>query len=482
MKDCKSDDNIYKIIFCKNDKFPIGFHSRNLISKIKDKEKRQNKNQDDKNENVFNPISDDHSLKIQKLYTKFQTIKSATKYNRSFIKKKNLFLRPFSQNTTYIGLNKINSCPFFKITPKTRPISQLKKDTTTFMDVYSYNYSKISKMSKYSKPINKNNIIYKNPRLLKKKTNKKRNVSALLINRKNELFNNSTNSQMKELLRQEDLMKKKKKELKARLLTALSKDLVINKNTLNYYNEAYKSEEVSNNKNNDDMAIINKRINKKKVFNYIKHTPYLFSKIRPPLRYEDYYYSPLEFLSKYFTKEELVLLKSSPEYFNLNKCPFKNSDFEFNPTLLSRLVNEENIGVDNNINVCKNKRIIESRMIKDEYKKEMNKIKKIFTKRKINKKKREPIKGKDFVSHYERDIEPDEGTVQFFERKYIKYLSNKQKRMEKKIYNIKYKKEQFEFLKNEHTQKIEEEKNVQRITGPIINVIKKNYLRINNIY
>lgn len=91
MKDCKSDDNIYKIIFCKNDKFPIGFHSRNLISKIKDKEKRHNKNQDEKNENVFNPISDDHSLKIQKLYTKFQTIKSATKYNRSFNKKKIYF-------------------------------------------------------------------------------------------------------------------------------------------------------------------------------------------------------------------------------------------------------------------------------------------------------------------------------------------------------------------------------------------------------
>ena len=85
------------------------------------------------------------------------------------------------------------------------------------------------------------------------------------------------------------------------------------------------------------------------------------------------------------------------------------------------------------------------------------------------------------MSHYERDIEPDEGTVQYFERKYIKYLSNKEKRMEKKINNIKFKKSQFEFLKNERTQKLEEEKNVQRITGPIINIIKKNYIRANNI-
>ena len=34
--------------------------------------------------------------------------------------------------------------------------------------------------------------------------------------------------------------------------------------------------------------------------------------------------------------------------------------------------------------------------------------------------------------------------------------------------------------KNQRTLKLEEEKNVQRITGPIINIIKKNYIKANN--
>ena len=52
--------------------------------------------------------------------------------------------------------------------------------------------------------------------------------------------------------------------------------------------------------------------------------------------------------------------------------------------------------------------------------------------------------------------------------------------MEKKINNLKFKKSRFEYLKNLRTKKLQEEKNVQRITSPIINIIKKNYLRLNS--
>ncbi len=82
--------------------------------------------------------------------------------------------------------------------------------------------------------------------------------------------------------------------------------------------------------------------------------------------------------------------------------------------------------------------------------------------------------------HYERDIDPDEGTVLFFEKKYERYMYNKERRMKKKIYDMKYKKKEFEELKNEHMIKIREDKEVQRKTAPIINIIKKNYLRANS--
>ena len=470
--------NYYKIIFHKHEKFPIGHYSRNLISKIRDRESPI-LNYKEKNEDYFNPISDDHKHKIQKLYSKFQTIKSAKRNEHSFHKKNNIyFSRPLSQYTT-IGLSKNNSCPYFRNTPRTRPMSQLNKNTTICIDNFSSN--NYSKITKYTNNIKKN-LIEKNPKLSGKKNNDKKKInrssSALFLKPKKNILNNTTNIAMKNLLEQEEELKKKKKILRARLLTVLSRHLVINKDIYNYYNYLFKDElapeEQKLNKNKN-----NKTINQKKIFHFIKHHPDIFSKSKPPFRYEDYFYSPLELLTKYFTKEDLILLISSPEYYGLDRLPFKNSDFEFNPTLLSKLEYEENSGNYNKFINKENKIIIKKNNIFD-FNKELNKIKNMFKERKINKVKRKPIKGKDFVSHYERDIEPDEGTVEYFERKYIKYLNNKEKKMEKKINNIKYKKSQFEFLKNQRTQKLEEEKNVQRITGPIINIIKKNYIKANN--
>lgn len=476
-KEEKEETNFYKILFHKHERHPVGHYSRNLINKIKDREENLS-NYKEKNEAIFNPISDNHIHKIQKLYTKFQEIKSATKYNRS-LKNKHLeifFSRPMSQHTTVFGLSKNNSSPFFRNTPKTRPMSQMNKNSTIIIDNFSSNnYSKITKYT--------NNIIKQKSKLLNNKNHKKnknkinRSSSAPLIIPKKDMINISINPAMKELLEQEEEMKKRKKILKARLITALARHLVINKESYNYYNYMFKDELDPEEKLLRELII--KKVNQKKIFHFIKRYPELFSISKPPYRYEDYFFSPLELLTKYFTKEDLILLISSPEYFGLARRPFKNSDFEFNPTLLSKLEYEENFGNYNKL-INEENRIIINRNNKFDLKKELNKIKKLFKERKTNKIKRKPIKGKDFVSHYERDIEPDEGTVQYFERKYIKYLNNKEKRIEKKINNIKFKKSQFEFLKNERTQKLEEEKNVQRITGPIINIIKKNYLRANS--
>ena len=480
----KKEINYYKLLFHKHKKYPIGHYSRNLISKIIDKESNFS-NYKEKNEDIFNPISDNHIHKIQKIYNKFQTIKSAKKYNHSLIKKKELFFsRPMSQHSTFLGLSKNYSSPFFKNTQKTRPMSELNKNSTIFIDNFSSNnYSKITKYTNNMKI----NIIKQKPKLLNNKNNTKnknnnknkinRSSSAMLFKTKRDILNSSTNPAMKELLEQEEELKKRKKILKARLITALSRHIVINKNTYHYYNYIFKDELDPEEKLLG--GCVAKKVSPQKIFHFIKHHPELFSTSKPPFRYEDYFFSPLELLTKYFTKEDLILLISSPEYFGLDKLPFKNSDFEFSPTLLSKLEYEENFGNYNKL-INEENKIIINKNNKFDLKKELNKIKKIFQEKKINKIQRKPIKGKDFVSHYERDIEPDEGTVQYFERKYLKYLNNKEKRMEKKINNIKYKKSQFEFLKNERTQKLEEEKNVQKVTGPIINIIKKNYLKVNN--
>ena len=483
MKEHKKENeipNFYKMIFHKNGKYPIGYHSRNLKIKIKDKEKQSqipiNKL---KNELIF-PISDDFSLKIKKMYTKFQKVKSAKKNNINLSynhlspknllsnKKYNKISRPLSQYSTIIDISKNNSHLFLKNTNKERPFSQLNKYSTLYIDnIYNGNNSIIkTNKVKFNKIKPKSGL---RNRIIRNKS------SLLLRNKQNNLFNNSS---MKDLLKHENEMKKKKKELKGRLLTALSKHLVINKDTYNLFNYLFKNDDRFEDKILKDEEK-DKNINKKKMFNSINHSLNLFSELKPSFRYEDYYQSPLEFMNKYFTKEEIKLLKSSPEYFGINRLPFKNSDFEYYPTLLSKLENEKK-GEDSDKS-AKIEKFVNDEGNKIDIKNELNRIRRIFKEKKKSKIKRKPIIGKDFVSHYEREIEADEGTVGYFERKYIKYLTNKEKRMEKKISNIKFKKSKFEFLKNKRTQKIEEDKNVQRITGPVINAIKKNYLHSNSI-
>ena len=470
--------NFYKILFSKHDTLPVGHFSRNLATKIKDTTNNL-LTLKEKNMEHFNPISENNIFKIQRIYSKFKRNKSANKFYNSSSRKimNKLLSRPLSQYSTIIDLSKNTYNINIKKNSPFRAYSNNKGEATGIVDnFWSNNISKIErnkikniKKDKLKKDIKNINSLY-----IKKSINKKiqerRSSSAQFFFQKKELINQPN---IKNLIKHEEEMKQKKKLLKGRLLTALSRHLVINNQTFKLYDIIYKNEE--NKEKNEDENIKNK-IHDNQYFHFTNRNSYCFSNIRPPFRYEDFYYSPMELIKKYFTKEEIIILKSSPGYFGLNKFPFKNSDFEFNPTLLSKFSVEDNKETIDDEHIIKHQK----QKAKFDLDKEMKKIKNIFKEKKIVKKKREPIKGKDFVSHYERDIDPDEGTVAYFDRKYLKYLTNKEKKMEKKINNLKYKKSRFEYLKNLRTQKIQEEKNIQRITSPIINIIKRNYLRSNS--
>ena len=474
--------NFYKILFNKHDTIPVGRFSRNLNTKIKNKQ-NEISTYKEKNMEYFNPISEDNMYKILKLYSHFHRNKSANKFldKNKFKQMDKILSRPLSQYSTIIDLSKNiyneNSQKNFPF----RPISQDERNSNLIFDKFLNNISptpkekqKIQNMKQFNKKREDNiSKFYIKKNILKKKQLLQRNVSAKYFYPKKDL---TIQPNVKTLLQQEKELKRKKKMLKGRLLSAISKHIIINNETFKHYDLIYKNKnEEKKNENDISENIIKKNIFDKN-FHYSNHNSYCFSNIRPPFRYEDTYFSPMELLQKFFTREEIIILKSSPAYFGLNKFPFK-ADVKFNPTLLSKFDVEDNKYIFNEslpVNKPKNKRII------FDLKKEMQKIKKVFKEKKVKKRKREPIKGKDFVSHYERDIEPDEGTVAYFDRKYLKYLSNKEKKMEKKINNLKFKKNRFEYLKNLRTQKIQEEKNIQRIATPYINIIKRNYLRSNN--
>ena len=474
--------NFYKILFNKHDTIPVGRFSRNLNTKIKNKQ-NEISTYKEKNMEYFNPISEDNMYKILKLYSHFHRNKSANKFldKNKFKQMDKILSRPLSQYSTIIDLSKNiyneNSQKNFPF----RPISQDERNSNLIFDKFLNNISptpkekqKIQNMKQFNKKREDNiSKFYIKKNILKKKQLLQRNVSAKYFYPKKDL---TIQPNVKTLLQQEKELKRKKKMLKGRLLSAISKHIIINNETFKHYDLIYKNEKEEKKNENDISENISKKNIYDKNFHYSNHNSYCFSNIRPPFRYEDTYFSPMELLQKFFTREEIIILKSSPAYFGLNKFPFK-TDVKFNPTLLSKFDVEDNKYNFNEslpVNKPKKKRII------FDLKKEMQKIKKVFKEKKIKKRKREPIKGKDFVSHYERDIEPDEGTVAYFDRKYLKYLSNKEKKMEKKINNLKFKKNRFEYLKNLRTQKIQEEKNIQRIATPYINIIKRNYLRSNN--
>ena len=467
--------NFYKILFNKHDTLPVGHYSRNLATKIKDTTNNL-LTLKEKNMEHFNPISENNIFKIQRLYSKFKRNKSANKFYNSTSRKimNKLLSRPMSQYSTIIDLSKNAYNIKLKKNSPFRAYSNNKEETTRMIDQFwSNNISKIERNKIKNLKRNKIKNDIKNFYIKKdinKKNKEQRSSSAQFFYQKKKLIKQQN---IKSLIKHEEEMKQKKKLLKGRLLTALSRHLVINNQTFKLYEVIYKNEE--NKGQNEDQNIKNK-VPINKYFHFTNPNSYCFSNIRPPFRYEDYYYSPMELIKKYFTKEEIIVLKSSPGYFGLNKFPFKNSDFEFNPTLLSKFSVEDDKETIDDDHIKK----YQKQKSKFDLDKEMKKIKNIFKEKKIIKKKREPIKGKDFVSHYERDIDPDEGTVAYFDRKYLKYLMNKEKKMEKKINNLKYKKSRFEYLKNLRTQKLQEEKNIQRITSPVINIIKRNYLRSNS--
>lgn len=177
-------------------------------------------------------------------------------------------------------------------------------------------------------------------------------------------------------------------------------------------------------------------------------------------------------------------MKSYPAFFGLNKSPFKKADLIFKPTLLQIIEYEDKINnndkkIKKNININKhisayrnnNSLIIKEKVHKNN---KFKFIKKILLNNKNRN--RQKIKCSPFSVHYEREIDPNEGTSQYFEQKYEKYIQNKKKNLIQKIENQKYKKSKFEFLKNEHIQKMNADLEILRQTRPLLKKIKKNYI------
>ena len=91
--------------------------------------------------------------------------------------------------------------------------------------------------------------------------------------------------------------------------------------------------------------------------------------------------------------------------------------------------------------------------------------------------KKKQIKFEPFVSHYERDIDPDEGTVIFFEKRFDRYLSNKMKELKSKLKNNRDNIKQYE-IRQKHVLQYQENKDNAK---KFLNIIKNNYINANKM-
>ena len=224
-----------------------------------------------------------------------------------------------------------------------------------------------------------------------------------------------------------------------------------------------------------------------------------FSVFKSTFRYQDGFLTPAEFLNKYFDKQEISLMKSSPKYFGLDKAPFKFVEQIYNPTLLDRIQiedgemniesykekqnkkiqqqkNKENNNEKKNYsidekNLDENKRKIYIKLLK------LNKSKKNIFDNINHKNKKINFKFEPFVSHYERDIEPDEGTVLFFEKRFERYLSNKMKDIKTKLKNNRDNINKYEVRKRQILQKEVNEDYANKF----LKIIKNNYINLNKM-
>ena len=335
--------------------------------------------------------------------------------------------------------------------------------------------------------------LFNNSKQSDKRNNNLRNLfirhEKYLINR-NKTFNesyslknifNNKNSFFKD--KEQNIKKNYKlRELKERLNNNIKKHMIFNKKIFERYNLLFKAgmktkfktyiknidkayEEYAMNNNNlykKDYEL-NKSDNGSsfKINNYYN----CFSVFKSTFNYQDNFLTPKEFLNKYFDKKEISLMKSSPKYFGLNKAPFKFEEQIYSPNLKERIQIEEGemdiksykqsqIIVQKN-NKENNKYILEEKQNNENKRKIYIKLLKLNKQKILNKDlKRPKIKIEPFFFHYERDIDPDEGTVAFFEKRFDGYLNKKMKELKLKMKNNNDNINKYEIRRNKFLNKI----------------------------
>ena len=307
------------------------------------------------------------------------------------------------------------------------------------------------------------------------------------------------------LIEEEKRTTAKKKRIKGKLIKMLKSKIVLNKEMFKNYDNIFHPEN-DKEKIKIRLALLKKQKAKEKKIKsssernhlIVKSTPDFFSSVKVSFRYEDLYLSPEEILGNYFSKEEIDIMKLSPKYFNLNRPPFKGSQLKLSKSLSDIINKEENQKMDhiipvrpfnykylykkntshkekqkkqNSIDISTNKKnsVITSHFISKSAK---NKSLVLSSSRSM----RNSIRKKTMDSDF--DLNPNDPFYSSY--KYEKIFDEIEKRKEytlmKRQDNLNYKKEKFEFLKNQHIKSQKQHIEDMYQAREVIKQIEKNYI------
>ena len=123
-----------------------------------------------------------------------------------------------------------------------------------------------------------------------------------------------------------------KEKIRAKLLKLLSNSIILNEEELKEYKEQFKIKKQIKKRNKITLKDMH--------FSLPSNT---FSNPNFIYRYEDIYETPMEFIKKNFSKEEMKIMIHDPIYFHLNKPPLNNANLKLHFSLTSKIDFEDEI-------------------------------------------------------------------------------------------------------------------------------------------
>ena len=192
--------------------------------------------------------------------------------------------------------------------------------------------------------------------------------------------------------------KEQKMILKGRFLTKLRNSIIMSKEQVIYHNFEY-NEDIEGEMKQRELKYASKYRGQNNINISTKMNPDLIKCEKGTNRYEDVFLTPKEFLKKYFSPEEIIIIMRDPIYFGLDKEPFKGCHVKTTYSLTDTLNKEtkhkkKQINIDDNDFYLNDYEKKENKLfnankrnslIKMDAEKNYEKIKKIMMKNKNNK-------------------------------------------------------------------------------------------------